>query len=153
MDKTYQHKIVHYHDKSYVVLGWREWVSLPDLGISKIKAKIDTGARTSSLHAFGIKRFKYRGHDKVRFEIHPVQRNDQLIIKCTADLVDIRNVIDSGGHRELRHVIETTVSLGGLTRSIQITLTDRSTMNFRMLLGRKALQSYYIIDPARSFHT
>jgi hypothetical protein len=153
MEKDYPHKIIQYHDKSYAVIGWREWVSLPCLGINKIKAKVDTGARTSALHAFSIERFKEHGRDKVRFEIHPIQRNDEFIVQCTADLVDIRNVIDSGGHRELRHVIETTVILGGLVRIIHVTLTDRSSMNFRMLLGRKALQSYYIIDPARSFHT
>lgn len=153
MDKAYSHKVLHYHAKSYVVIGWREWVSLPSLGIDRIKAKIDTGARTSALHAFDIERFREDGRERVRFNIHPIQRNNEVTVECVADLIDIRNVCDSGGHRELRCVIETVMILGGLPRLIHITLTDRSTMNFRMLLGRKALQRYYIIDPARSFHT
>lgn len=154
MNKSLQpHKLVQYHGKPYVVLGWREWVSLPDLGIAKIKAKIDTGARTSALHAFDIERFHQHGKDKLRFDIHPLQRNDEKIVHCVANLIDVRTVTDSGGHRELRYVIQTPMILGGLYRHIEITLTNRSLMTFRMLLGRKALQQHYIIDPARSYHT
>ncbi len=153
MERIYKHSILKYHNKSYVVIGWREWVSLPSLGIDLIKAKIDTGARTSALHAFDIEPFQENGIDKVAFKIHPIQRNNEVTVQCAANLVDLRNVSDSGGHRELRYVIETTLIMGGLSRLIHVTLTDRSSMNFRMLLGRKALQTYYIIDPARSFHT
>jgi hypothetical protein len=153
MNKNFSHKLIEYHNSVYIVLGWREWVSLPDLGIKKIKAKIDTGARTSALHAFNIDKFRCHGKDKVRFDLHPIQRNDKKIIKCTADLIDIRLVTDSGAHRELRYVIETLLILGGLSHAIEITLTNRATMTHRMLLGRKALQHHYIIDPSRSFHT
>lgn len=147
------HKILEYHGRTYIVLGWREWVVLPELGIQSIKAKIDTGARTSSLHAFDVERFHVGGREKVRFVIHPIQRNDKKIVKCVADLVDLRMVTDSGAHRELRYVIETPMILGGLQHSIEVTLTNRQSMTYRMLLGRKALQQYYIIDPARSYQT
>ena len=139
--------------KKYPIIGWREWVRLPNLSIDKIKAKIDTGARTSALHAFNIDRFHKHGKEKVYFELHPMQRNDHKTVKCHADLIDIRFVTDSGAHRELRYVIETPLILGGLCRPIEITLTDRASMTFRMLLGRKALQHHYIIDPTRSYHT
>lgn len=153
MDRQYPHKKLVYHAREYVIIGWREWVALPELGVHKIKAKIDTGARTSALHAFSIKRFKHYGKEKLSFEIHPIQRNDRKIIQCNADLVDIRTITDSGGHREHRYVIETPMVMGGVQRMIEITLTNRSFMTFRMLLGRKALQHYFIIDPASSYHT
>lgn len=153
MNKKFPHKLLEYHSKNYIVLGWREWVALPELGVNVIKAKIDTGARTSSLHAFGIERFRQHWKDRVRFDIHPLQRDDQHVIKCAADLVDIRHVTDSGGHRELRYVIETELVLGGISRAIEISLTNRAEMIYRMLLGRKALQNHFIIDPTRSFHT
>lgn len=151
--KALLHKCIQYHDATYVVLGWREWVSLPDLGIKSIKAKIDTGARTSALHAFGIEPYRAHGKERLRFEIHPMQRNNKKVVKCTAELVDVRTVTDSGGHRELRYVIQTPMILGGLYRTIEITLTNRSFMTYRMLLGRKALQKHFIIDPTRSYHT
>lgn len=153
MEKKFTHKLIEYHGKKYIVLGWREWVSLPSLGIPMIKAKIDTGARTSCLHAFDIERFRKNNVDKVHFHIHPIQRNDITTIRCTAKLVDIRQVTDSGAHRELRYFIETSMLLGGITHMIQISLTNRVKMTYRMLLGRKALQQDYIIDPSRSFHT
>lgn len=153
MDKHYSHKTLDYHGKNYVVIGWREWVSLPELGVKWIKAKIDTGARTSALHAFGIERFRHSGKEKLRFDVHPLQRNDRKIIHCVANIVDIRTVTDSGGHREHRYVIETPMVLGGVEMMIEITLTNRSFMTFRMLLGRKALHNYFIIDPATSYHT
>ncbi|MBA2653652.1 MAG: ATP-dependent zinc protease [Gammaproteobacteria bacterium] len=153
MDKKFSHKLIEYRGKKYIVLGWREWVILPELGVSSIKAKIDTGARTSSLHAFGIERFSQQGRDKVRFDIHPIQRNDKTVVKCVSDLIDVRMVTDSGAHRELRYVIETPMIIGDFSRSIEITLTNRSSMIYRMLLGRKALQQHFIIDPTRSFHT
>jgi hypothetical protein len=154
MDKRIQHhQGIEYHGKTHVVIGWREWISLPDFGIKWLKAKIDTGARTSALHAFGIERFRNHRKDLLRFDIHPEQRNEKKTVQCVAEVVDLRLVTDSGGHREHRYVIETPIVLGDICFPIEITLTNRSLMMFRMLLGRKALQDRFIIDPARSYHT
>jgi hypothetical protein len=132
-------------------IGWREWVALPGLGIHKIKAKVDTGARTSALHAFSLQPFKEDNRDKIRFEIHPIQHNVDIIVTCVADIIDKRWVTDSGGHREERYVICTSIQLGDDTWPIEITLTERDTMLFRMLLGRSAIRKRYKVDPARSF--
>ncbi len=134
-------------------IGWREWIALPDIGISKIKAKIDTGARTSALHAFSIKTFKQNGKEKISFDIHPIQHNTKLIVTCIADVIDKRWVSDSGGHREERYVIQTPVKIGEELLPIEITLTERDTMLFRMLLGRSALRHRFIVNSARSFIT
>jgi len=133
------------------VLGWREWVSLPDLQIDKIKAKVDTGARTSTLHAFSLNPFNESGQEKIRFDIHPLQHNTKKIITCEAMVVDIRWVTDSGGHSERRYVIETPLVIGGQRWPIEITLTERDTMLFRMLLARNAIRGRYMVDPSRSF--
>lgn len=132
-------------------LGWREWVSLPELGIDRIKAKIDTGARTSAIHAFHIAVFREQGRDKIRFCIHPVQRRTDIEMTCVADLIDRRDVMDSGGHRERRYVIMTPVNIGRQQWPIEITLTDRDIMNFRMLLGRTAMKDRVLINPAASY--
>jgi hypothetical protein len=137
--------------KDLTVLGWREWIALPELGIEKIKAKIDTGARTSALHAFAVKPFKTNGTHKVRFQVHPIQRRLDIVATCTATLLDIRWVTDSGGHRSRRFVIETQLEVGEERWPIQITLTNRDTMRFRMLLGRTALKHHVVIDPAGSY--
>lgn len=135
-------------------IGWREWVSLPELNIATIKAKIDTGARTSALHAFSIKIFKDEsGKDKVCFDIHPLQHDTTQVVTCVADLIDKRWVTDSGGHSEERYVIRTPVVVGKRKWSIEITLTERDTMLFRMLIGRSALRHRYMVNPARSFIT
>lgn len=151
MDKKPSQKSVLYRGKQYIVIGWREWVCLPDLGVNLIKAKIDTGARTSALHAFDIERYQANGKSMVRFDIHPIQRNHEKVVKCTAELVDLRLVRNSGAHRELRYIIQTRLIMGGLQRTIEISLTNRRLMTFRMLLGRKALQNHYIINPSKSY--
>lgn len=133
------------------MVGWREWVALPELGIQAIKAKIDTGARTSALHAFRVDTFQEAGQNKVSFDIHPVQGNDQRVVTCIADLLDQRMITDSGGHRELRYVIKTPVMMGSLQWPIEITLTNRDDMTFRMLLGRTALRPHLIVNPGTSF--
>jgi hypothetical protein len=134
-------------------IGWREWVSLPELGIEKIKAKVDTGARTSALHAFSLHPFIEDGIQKIQFNIHPSQHSTEPTIDCIAHVVDKRIVTDSGGHEEERFVIRTPVTIAGQTWSIEITLTEREGMLFRMLLGRSALRKRFIINPAKSFVT
>ena len=133
------------------VIGWREWMSLPDLGIEHIKVKVDTGARTSALHAFIVEPFKNADADWVRFSMHPIQLNNDFIIECQAPVKDKRIVTDSGGHREERYVIETTLQLGVHRWNAEITLTDRDSMKFRMLLGRTAIARQFVIDPSRSY--
>ncbi len=139
--------------KSLDTIGWREWVSLPSLGIPSIKAKIDTGARTSSLHAFSLQPYKEGDKDKIKFDIHPIQRDTSQVVTCFADIVDKRWVTDSGGRSEERYVIETPVIIGGKTWNIEITLAERDGMLFRMLLGRRAIRKQFLINPARSFLT
>ncbi len=133
--------------KSLPPLGWREWVALPDLGIPLIKAKIDTGARTSAIHAVRIERPSPK---RVRFAVRPMQKSTEEIW-CEADWVEDRWVSDSGGHRELRPVILTPLVLGPHRWKIEVTLTARDNMLFRMLLGRTALEDRYMVDPAASF--
>lgn len=133
------------------VLGWREWVALPELGIERIKTKVDTGARTSALHAFSLKPFELDGRQKIRFDMHPLQHNTSRVITCEADVVDVRWVTDSGGHSEQRYVIRTPIKLNNYSWSIEVTLTERDTMLFRMLLARNAIRGRFMVDPARSF--
>jgi hypothetical protein len=133
-----------------LLIGWREYVSLPNLGLPVLKAKVDTGARTSALHAFKIETFQDHGVLKVRFQVHPVQRRSDIIVTCEAPVIDHRVVSDSGGHRERRYVIETMVTIGSLKWPIEVTLANRESMTFRMLLGRNAM-GRVLIDPARSF--
>ena len=133
------------------VLGWREWIGFPDLGITQIKAKVDTGARTSCIHAFTVEPFEHNGATWVGFDIHPNQRNTSEVISCSAPVLDQRMVRDSGGHEQLRFVIETTISIGDRMHAVEVTLTDRDSMKFRVLLGRTAIRGNYVVDPGRSY--
>jgi len=134
-----------------ITVGWREWLSLPELGLSHIKAKIDTGARTSCLHAFSVEPFENKGTQWVRFGIHPDQEDGNTEVYCEAQVTDQRQVTDSGGHKEQRYVITKQVVLGALRKPIEITLTNRDTMRFRMLLGRTAMEDCIIVNPSASY--
>jgi hypothetical protein len=133
------------------VIGWREWVALPELGVPAIKAKIDTGARSSALHAYDVEVVRRRGRNLVRFKIYPLQRSTGRVIAAEAQLVEERWVRSSSGHRMLRPVIQTAIELDGQRWPIELTLTGRDEMGFRMLLGRQAVRRRFVVDPARSF--
>lgn len=138
-------------DRRKAIVGWREWMTLPQLGIPAIKAKIDTGARTSSLHTFSLEEFTREGQLMIRFGIHPLQKRRDIELFCEATVVDRRRVKDSGGHIEKRYVIRTSAVLGSARWTIDITLTNRDAMLFRMLLGRTAVENRFVIDPGRSY--
>lgn len=134
-------------------LGWREWLALPDLGVPSVKAKIDTGARSSTLHAFGVESFERDGVPFVRFTVHPVQRNATEAVVAEAPLHDRRVVRDSSGRAHLRPVIVTTVEVDGSRWPIELTLTNRDAMGFRMLLGRQAIRGRFMVNAGRSYLT
>ena len=133
-----------------MVIGWKEWIALPQLHLPFIKTKIDTGARTSSLHSFDIKVGTERGQKRVHFKVHPVQGRNDIVVSCSADVVDHRYVSDSGGHKEKRYVIITPIVLDGIRWEVELTLANRETMSFRMLLGRSAMKNL-IIEPSHSY--
>ena len=132
-------------------IGWREWLSLPELGIGAVKAKIDTGARTSALHAVDFEVDAGEEHDWISFTVHPHQRDDDEAVRCRAPLIDRRRVTSSSGQRQKRPVIATPVIIGPHSWTIEITLTARTDMRFRMLLGRHALRRRFLVDPGRSY--
>lgn len=136
------------------ILGWREWIGLPELGVEWIKVKVDTGARTSALHVFGIEELREEDDGVLlRIRIHPKQRSvaEEIVTEVLAH--DQRPVTSSGGHRQHRYVIETPVRIGDREFPIEVTLTNRDTMGFRMLLGRTALRQGYLVNPGSSFLT
>lgn len=134
-----------------LIIGWRETITLPKLGIEQIKAKIDTGARSSALHAFDVQQLESNGKQIIRFQVHPIQRNNQITINTEAELLEYREVRNSGGIAQLRPVIMTEIKLGEHQWSIELTLTNRDVMGFRMLLGRQAIRNKFLVDPGRSF--
>lgn len=133
------------------IVGWREWVGLPGLGIHRIKAKIDTGARSSAIHALQIETIRIEGEPGVRFKVQPLQRRSRPVIQIEARLHDERRVRNSGGGSELRPVILTEVELGDVRWPIELTLTNRELMGFRFLLGRQAIRRRYLVDTGRSY--
>lgn len=132
-------------------VGWREWVSLPDLGIERVKVKVDTGALTSALHGVDIEVVGTPEQPMVSFRIHPFQRNSKVEVRCLAPLLEYRLIRSSNGHRESRPCIQTPMTVGGHRWNVIVTLTNRSDMGFRMLIGRDALRGRFVVDPGRSF--
>jgi hypothetical protein len=134
------------------VIGWREWVGLPELGIKTIKAKVDSGARSSSLHAIDLQTFKRDGVQWVRFKVHPIQRSRDKAIVAEAVILEFRSVRSSSGIAKMRPVIVTDVALLGTTWPVELTLTSRDKMGFRMLLGREAFRGRFLVDGGKSYY-
>ncbi|WP_306232075.1 ATP-dependent zinc protease [Agrococcus beijingensis] len=139
------------HPGTSASVGWREWIALPDLGVAQVKAKLDTGARTSALHAFDLEEFTRDGAEWVRFSVHPWQRSqaDQVVVECPVH--DRRVVRSSTGHEQSRIVIRTALALRGRTITTEVTLSRRDEMGFRMLVGREALRQGFVVDASRSY--
>lgn len=138
-------------NQSLPLIGWREYLALPQLGVKKIKAKIDTGAKTSALHAFNVNIVEKDNQKIVEFEVHPIQKNNNTSVFTTAPLLEYRTVKNSGGVAETRPVIETKIILGDISWAIALTLTNRDSMGFRMLLGRDAVKNRFLVDTGNSF--
>lgn len=139
-------------NKALDVIGWREWVGLPDLDIKTIKAKVDTGARSSSLHAFDLVEFERDGAKFVRFKVHPVQRNSDELVVAEARILEYRKVRSSSGKATRRPVVITNVALLDQIWPVELTLANRDAMGFRMLLGREAFRGRFLVDAGRSYY-
>ena len=146
-------KIIRSAPRNRQIVGWREWVSLPDLGIASVKAKLDTGAKTSTLHAWDRERFEIDGAPWVRFHAHASESERFRPVQCAVPLTDCRWIANPGGTRELRYIITTTVGIGGETWPIELSLTERDDLKFRVLIGREAMRGRLIVDPRRSFRS
>jgi hypothetical protein len=131
--------------------GWREWIGLPDCGVEWVKAKIDTGARSSAIHAFDVEEFERDGEPWVRYSIHPWQGSGEDATTVESRVHDRRAVRSSSGHSEERYVVRMDLRLAGRTVSAEMTLSSRDQMGFRMLVGREALRQGFLVDPARSY--
>ena len=134
------------------VIGWREWVSLPELGIKAIKVKVDSGARSSSIHAFDLKTFERDGVRWVRFKVHPIQRSRENVVAVEAAILEFRSVRSSSGIAKMRPVIVTNVELLGTIWPVELTLASRDEMGFRMLLGREAFRGRFLVDGGKSYY-
>ncbi len=137
--------------KTMPIIGWREWIALPALGVERVKAKVDTGARTSAIHAFRVRSFSREGIDFVSFFLHPIQGRREPEIACEAPVHDVRLIKSSNGQTQERFMISTTVAFGDQEWPVELSLTDRDEMGFRMLLGRTAVRKRFLVDPSRSF--
>ncbi|MFT6631283.1 MAG: hypothetical protein ACJAS4_001232 [Bacteriovoracaceae bacterium] len=138
--------------KEMQIIGWREWLTLDELDIPQIKAKVDTGARTSSLHAFDVESYTRNGKEFVKFKVHPDQDSTKNTVTCRAKILEYRKVRSSNGQSELRPVIVTNVELLGEKWPIEITLTNRDAMGFRMLLGRASIKGKFLVDTGKSYY-
>jgi hypothetical protein len=134
-----------------LVVGWREWVALPQAGVEWVKAKIDTGARSSAIHAFDLEAYDVDGQEWVRFSIHPWQRSDEDHVELSLPVLDMREVRSSNGQVEKRYAVSLDVTLAGRTITTVMTLSNRDEMGFRMLIGREALRGGFLVDPGRSY--
>ena len=135
-----------------IIVGSEEWCAFPTLSIHAIKARVDSGAKTSALHAFNIRSFNRNGEQWVSFDIHPLQKSDTLILRCESPVVDRRTIRSSNGTSERRYVIRVPMVIGGQTWDIELTLTNRDSMGYRMLLGREAMQGRMLVDPSAHFN-
>ena len=151
MSKNYQDNHHHKTSRDFKTIGWRENLTLPQLNINRIKAKIDTGARSSALHAFDIEELSKNGKSIIRFRVHPLQKSDDITIIAEAPLIEYREIKNSGGTVELRPVVKTEISLKKKKWAIELTLTNRELMGFRMLLGREAVRNKFLVDPGKSY--
>jgi hypothetical protein len=133
-------------------IGWREWISLPDFGVRNIKVKVDTGARSSSLHAYDLEYFRRRGREYVRFEICPHQRSSKSAVVVEAPVLEHRSVRSSSGKASKRPVIITNIAMLGEKWPIEVTLANRDEMGFRMLLGRQAVRGRFLVNPGQSYY-
>ena len=134
-----------------LVVGWREWVALPQADVHWVKAKVDTGARSSSIHAFDLEAYEHDGREWVRFSIHPWQRSDEDHVELSLPVLDRREVRSSNGQVEQRYAVALDVTLAGRTISTVMTLSNRDEMGFRMLIGREALERGFLVDSSRSY--
>lgn len=136
-----------------IIVGWREWVKIPTLGIEWIKAKMDTGARSSAIDAENIREFSDGGTPHVAFAVNPHQRKLLPAVECIAPILDERLVTSSSGHQQRRYFVEIEIEIGDATWPIEVSLAERANLDLRMLLGRAAMRRRALVDPAQSFLT